>query len=198
MLAGAIGAASVLGGAFTSPLWAPVVDLGSAAVTAGIAAHAVHSFRGAGDRLSTRRMLRDAAKVALEQPDAPLAAHVIDVACRPRACDAKALRSAAMLVGRCVEMHARGIAVGLLTSWSSWCAPLREVSRVIDAAKLSRAATANAELVRTIHATALAQADGARVVKELPLVPFLSRVSDLASVPVPESFDDLEDMEEAA
>ena len=189
MLAGAIGAASVLGGAFTSPLWAPVVDLGSAAVTAGIAAHAVHSSRGDDDSASTRHVLRHAATVALKQPEAPLAAHVIDVACRARACDSKALRSAAMLVGRCFETHARGIAMGLA---ASWCAPLRQVSRVIDSAKVARAAMANAELVRTIHETALAQAARAHVVAELPLVPYFT------SVPVTESFDDLEDMEEAA
>jgi hypothetical protein len=192
VLAGAIGAASVLGGAFTSPLWAPVVDLGSAAVTAGIAAHAVHSSRDVergADGPSTRHVLRHAATAALGQPDAPLAAHVIDVACRARTCDSRALRSAAMLVGRCFETHARGIAMGLA---ASWCAPLRQVSRVIDSARVARAAMANAELVRAVHETALAQADSARVVAELPLVPWFT------SAAVPESFDDLEDMEEAA
>jgi hypothetical protein len=94
-----------------------------------------------------------------------------------------------MLVGRCFETHARGIAMGLA---ASWCAPLRQVSRVIDSAKVARAAMANAELVRTIHETALAQAARAHVVAELPLVPYFT------SVPVTESFDDLEDMEEAA
>ncbi len=189
MLAGAIGATSVLGGAFTSPLWAPVVDLGSAAVTAGIAAHAVHSSRGDDDGPSTRHVLRHAATVALKQPEAPLAAHVIDVACRARACDSKALRSTAMLVGRCFQTHARGIAMGLL---ASWCAPLRQVSRVIDSARVARAARANAELVRAIHETALAHAAQAALVAELPIVP------QFTSVGFPETFDDLEDMEEAA
>ncbi len=75
---------------------------------------------------------------------------------------------------------------------ASWCAPLRQVSRVIDSARVARAAMANAELVRAVHETALAQADSARVVAELPLVPWFT------SAAVPESFDDLEDMEEAA
>jgi hypothetical protein len=108
VLAGAIGGTSILGGAITSPLLAPVVDLASAAVTAGIAAHAVHSS-SQGSRGTTRHALRDAVRRSLEQGDAPLAAHVLDVACRVRAGDARALRSLAMLVGRAFDARLREV-----------------------------------------------------------------------------------------
>jgi hypothetical protein len=153
VLAGAIGGMSILGGAFTSPLWAPVVDLGSAAVTAGIAAHAVYSVRARGESVaSTRRALGRAASDATGAPDAPLAAHIVDAACRVRRCDGRALRSVAMLVGRCFEAHASGVALGLAASWFG---PARSVSRVRDLTRVAHAATANADLVRSLHEAVL-------------------------------------------
>jgi hypothetical protein len=109
VLAGAIDRASILGGAFTTPLLAPAVDLASAAVTAGIAAHAVHSSaRETG--ASPRGALRDAARRSIRRGDAPLAAHVIDFVCRACAGDGRALRSLATLVGRAFDAHLPEIA----------------------------------------------------------------------------------------
>jgi hypothetical protein len=182
VLAGAIGATSVLGGAFTSPLLSPVVDLGSAAVTAGIAAHAVVLARGDGDyagRESTRAALRRAASAALQSRDAPLAAHVLDAACRTRACDAKAARSVAMLVGRCFETHARGIVMGLL---GGWLAPVKHASRALDAAKVAQAATANAEFLRAVTEAVSSNA-GADARYELRWVPTFVVVTGTASEP---------------
>ncbi len=108
MLAGAIGSASILSGAITSPLLAPAVDLVSAAVTAGIAAHAVHSSaREIGEKPASA--LRDAVRRSIKQGDAPLAAHVLEVALRARAGDSRVLRSLAMLVGRAFDARLREV-----------------------------------------------------------------------------------------
>jgi hypothetical protein len=158
VLAGAIGSASILGGAFTSPLLAPVVDLASATLTAGVATHA--AFSSARERgVSARRVLRGAVRRSVDHPGAPLAAHVIEAATRARALDARALRSIAMLVGRAFDAHARGLAIGV---FAPWCTPLRRASRLMDTASAARAGLANAELVRAMGEEAAALEVSAR------------------------------------
>jgi hypothetical protein len=159
VLAGAIGGASILGGAFTSPLLAPAVDLASAALTAGVAAHAARAAART-HGVSARRVLRAAARRSFREGSAPLAAHAMEAAASSRS-GASRLRAVAILVGRAFEDHARGLAVGVL---ASWCGPLRRASRALDAASAARVAMASADLVRWVgeEAEALASERCAR------------------------------------
>jgi hypothetical protein len=145
-LAGAIGGGAVVCGAAAGPLWATVLDLASSFATAGIAAHAVEKMareRG----LSGKRILSRAARGAVRQKGAPLASYALDVLCRARVGDPHLLRATAMLVGRATTAHARGIALQL---FGSWCAPLRELTKLGAPLAAARAALENVELVRSM------------------------------------------------
>ena len=144
VLAGAVGGSAIAGGAATGPLLATAFDLAAAVATAGIAAHAVEvSARERG--VSSAGGVPRAARGAAKRSDAPLAAHAVDVICRARAGDVRALRSAAMLLGRVTSAHARGLAFQLLGSW--W-APLRDLTQLTAPLGAARAALENAGFVR--------------------------------------------------
>jgi hypothetical protein len=147
VLAAAVGGSAIACGAATGPLLATAFDLAAAAATAGIAAHAVElSARERG--VSSEGILRRAARVAVRRSDAPLAAHAIDVACRARSGDPRALRSAAILLGRATAAHARGLAFQL---FGSWCAPLRELTQLAAPFGAARAALESAAFVRAME-----------------------------------------------
>lgn len=182
-LAGAIGGSAVVCGAVAGPLWATVFDLGSALATAGIAVHAVEeTVRDRG--LPARPILSRAARELTRHPDAPLAAHALEVVCRVRSGDSRALRSAAILVGRATTAHARGLALQLL---GSWCAPLRKLTTLGAPLAAARAAMESAELVRAMR-------DAALVPEATPPVPVFAGWSQ----PRENDDSDLETLEEAA
>jgi hypothetical protein len=145
-LAGAIGGGAVVCGAAAGPLWATALDLASSFATAGIAAHAVE--KTARERgYCGQRILSRAARGAVRKKGAPLASYALDVLCRARLGDPRVLRAAAMLVGCATTAHARGIALQL---FGSWCAPLRELTKVGAPLAAARAALEQAELVRSM------------------------------------------------
>jgi hypothetical protein len=126
-LAALIAGASVVGASLAGPIGGPLVELGSATVTAGLAAHAVLQDECAhANSLGLRKAARDAVK----RPGAPLAAYAMDVACRVHAHDPRALRSTAMMIGRC----ASGRAASPLWAWVAdlW-APLRAARTAVGA-----------------------------------------------------------------
>jgi hypothetical protein len=146
-LAAAVGGGAVVCGALAGPLWATVLDLGSALATAGLAVHAVEeAAREQG--LPARPILSRTARELTRDPGAPLAAHALEVVYRARSGDSRVLRSAAMLVGRATTAHARGLALQLL---GSWCAPFRKLSTLGAPLAAARAAMESAELVRTMR-----------------------------------------------
>jgi hypothetical protein len=149
VLAGAIGGSAVAGGSVAGPLWATVFDLTSATATALVAVHAVNGTardRGVSPEVSTR-LLRRAARDAARVEGAPLAVHAIDLVCRARSGDTRALRSAANLVGRATTAHARGLVLQL---FGSWCAPLRELTQLAAPFAAARAALDGVELIRAM------------------------------------------------
>ena len=133
-LAACVAAGGVVGAAFAGPLGAPAVELVSAALTGAVAAHAL---RASGDaklvRRGVHRMMRD--------PRAPLAVHAVDLALRARRGDPRALRSAAMIVGRVASRHAASILAHVTLGWSD---PLRALG---TATRVARAALDGADLV---------------------------------------------------
>ena len=145
-LAGAISGSAVICGAAAGPLWATAFDLAAALATAGVAVRAVEeTARERG--LCARQVLSRASRTAADEKNAPLAAHAVEVVCRVRSGDPRALRSAAMLLGRATSAHARGLALQL---FGSWCAPLRELTKLAAPLAAARAAVEGAELVRTM------------------------------------------------
>jgi len=149
VLAGTIGGSAVAGGAIAGPLWATVFDLASATATALVATHAVNrTARDAGvSPEASTRLLRQAARDAARVEGAPLAVHAIELVCRARSGDSRALRSAAALVGRATTAHARGLVLQL---FGSWCAPLRELTQLAAPFTAARAALEGAELIRAM------------------------------------------------
>jgi hypothetical protein len=146
VLAGAVGGSAIACGAATGPLLAMTFDLAAAAATAGIAAHAVEATareRG----VSSAGILHRTARAAVKRSDAPLAAYAVDVACRARKRDARALRSAASLLGRAASGHARGIALQL---FGSWCSPLRDLTRLAAPFGVARGALEGATFVQAM------------------------------------------------
>jgi hypothetical protein len=143
-LAATIAAGGVVGAAFAGPLAAPAVELVSAALTGAVAAHALHAS-GEGDQLrrGVHRMTRDAR--------APLAAHALDLALRARRRDRRALRSAALIVGRVASAHARAVLAHVTLGWSD---PLRAIG---TAGSVARAALAGADLVHDLRRAAIAR-----------------------------------------
>ena len=150
LAAGAIGGSAIVLGAAAGPLWAAVFELASAAVTAGIAAHAIELVACDAD-VSSHGVLYRVARREAKRGGAPLAAQALDVACLARAGDARALRSAAMLIGRASSGNARGIALQLL---SAWCAPLREIARFAAPFGAARAALEGATFVSAMKQAA--------------------------------------------
>jgi hypothetical protein len=147
VLAGAIGGGAVVCGAVAGPLWATVLDLGSALATAGIAVHALEETARA-QGLPPRPILSRTARELTRDPEAPLAAHALEVVYRARSGDSRVLRAAAILVGRATTVHARGLALQLL---GSWCAPLRKLTTLGAPLAAARAAMDGAELVRAMR-----------------------------------------------
>jgi hypothetical protein len=143
VLAGAVGGSSIAYGAVSGPLLATALDVAAAAATAGIAAHAVGRTARA-NGISSAGILHRAARRAMKRGDAPLAAHAADVMCRTLAGDRRALRSAAILLGRATSAHARGLALQLV---GSWCSPLRELTELSALTCAPRAALENAAFV---------------------------------------------------
>jgi hypothetical protein len=143
VLAGAIGGSAIACGAASGPLLATLFDLAAAGATAGIAAHAVE-VSARERRVSSAGILHRTARVAVKRIDAPLAAHAVDVACRARKGDARALRAAAILLGRATAAHARGLALQLFGSWS---APLRDLSQLAAPLAVARAALGSSSFV---------------------------------------------------
>jgi hypothetical protein len=171
VLAGAVGGSSIACGAATGPLLATVFEVAAAAVTAGIAAHAVElSARERG--VSSAGVLHRAARRAIKRSGAPLAAHATDVMCRTLAGDRRALRSAAILLGRATSTHARGLALQLFGAWR----PLRELSQLGALMGAPRAAQAALE-----NAAFVSEMVGA--VRETSGVPAAITVSDRFAVP---------------
>src|SRR5205814_2682593 len=99
---------------------------------------AVHALEASGDaallRRGVHRMTRDAR--------APLAVHAVDFALRARRGDARALRSAAVIVGRCASDHAAAILAHVALGWSH---PLRALG-MGTVGSAARAALAGADL----------------------------------------------------
>lgn len=125
--ASAMAGACSVGASLAGPFWGPVVELGSAAVTAGVAAHAVETTARA---RGTSSRLRSAARDAVKRADAPLAAHALDIGCRVRAGDPRALRQTAVMLGACTT----GRAGSAVRQWLfGWWEPLR-AARVAVAA----------------------------------------------------------------
>ena len=110
-LAGAVGGAAIAGGAVAGPLWGTVFDLVSAAAAAAITARVVdRAARNAGAcPAASARLLHRAAREATRREGAPLAAHAVAVWYRARSGDSRALRSAAILVGRATAANACGL-----------------------------------------------------------------------------------------
>jgi hypothetical protein len=148
VFAGAVGASSIACGAATGPLLAIGLDIAAAAATAGIAGHAV-SARARARGVSPAGILHRAARRAVKRSDAPLAAHAVDVMCRARSGDRRALRAAAILLGRATSAHARGLALQLL---GSWCAPLRDLTQLGAPLGAARAAVESAAFVNEMVA----------------------------------------------
>ena len=118
-LAATIAAASVVGASLAGPIGTPFVELGSAALTGAIAAHAI------GDAKRVRR----AAHRAAMRADAPLAAHAIQLGLRAKKGEARALRSAATLVGRLASDHLGAIVANVTLGWSN---PLRALATTFE------------------------------------------------------------------
>ncbi|HEY2512931.1 MAG TPA: hypothetical protein VGI39_18820 [Polyangiaceae bacterium] len=135
-VAAAVGASASLAGAFVGPVWGLFLDVASQVVTAGVAAH------GAGASASAvHRVARRAAK----RRGAPAAAHALDAAYRARKGDGRALRSAAMLVGRCASTHGAAF-------WGSLAGVFGAgLSKLAAPLAASRAAAEHAALVREIR-----------------------------------------------
>jgi hypothetical protein len=150
--AAALCASAVVAGAAAGPLWATAFELASAAVTAGIAAHAIEDVARDADASAQNVLLRVARREA-KRPRAALAAQALDVACRVHTRDPRALRSAAMLLGQASSAHARGIAVALTTGW---CSPLRAMFGLGAPAAAARAARDGAAFVRSMRQAARA------------------------------------------
>jgi hypothetical protein len=148
-----VGAGAVLGGAMTGPLWATGLDIASALVTAGAAVHAAEAVsrdRGSsGGAVAVARAARELSR----DPDAPLAADAVEVVCRVRRADPRALRSLAVLVGKATTSHARGVVLQLL---GSWLAPMRAFTKATAPYVAARAAMDAADLVRTLADTVAA------------------------------------------
>jgi hypothetical protein len=126
--------AFMVGAGFSGPMLGPLVELGSAAVSGAIAAHAVGDEKRV--RRGVRRMLRSA--------DAPLAVHALDVALRARRRDPRVLRSVATLVGRCATQHGPSMLAHVTLGW---CRPFAALGL---AASALEAAQDGADLVRDL------------------------------------------------
>jgi hypothetical protein len=179
-LAGAVGGSAIACGAATGPLLAMTFDLAAAAATAGIAAHAVEATareRG----VSSAGILHRTARAAVKRSDAPLAAYAVDVACRARKGDARALRSAATLLGRAASGHARGIALQL---FGSWCAPLRDLTRLAAPFGVARGALDGAAFVQAMVSAVPPEVTP---VHPTPEWPFVGSFGGLSASEMPDS-----------
>ena len=146
VLAGAVGGSAIACGVATGPLLAAAFDVAAAALTAGIAAHAVEvSARERG--VPSAGVLRRAARTASQRCGAPLAAHAAELVERARSRDVRALRSAAILLGRATTAHARGLA---FQAFGSWSAPFRDLTQLVSPFRAARAALESAEFVRAM------------------------------------------------
>ncbi len=171
MLAGAVGGSAIACGAAVGPLLGTVFDVASAIATAAIAAHAVDACARERGVSSDGCFASGRARDASQARGAPLAAHAIDVACRARRGDTRALRSAAILLGRATSARAGGIAFQLL---ASWCGPVRGLARVAAPVEVVRAALESAAFVR-----AMAQAVPNPVVGTAAALPGLPALEDV-------------------
>jgi hypothetical protein len=149
-LAAALGGSAVVGGAVLGPVWGTALDVGSALLTAGVALHGAHRAAGMGAHLSGHRghrALEQAARRSAKGAGAHPAALAMDVLCRIRSRDGRAVRSAAILVGRCASSHADGFVAHVVTSF---CRGLRPLSTLRAGAEALRAAREHADVVRAM------------------------------------------------
>lgn len=135
-IAAAMGGCASLAGAFVGPVWGLALDVASQVVTAGVAAHAAGA-----SAVAVHRAARHVAK----RRGAPAAAHALDAMYRARKGDGRALRSAAMLVGRCASTHGSAF-------WGPFAGVLgASLSKLAAPLAASRAAAEHAALVREIR-----------------------------------------------
>jgi hypothetical protein len=160
-IAGAINGAAAFGESFAGPLFAPLVELGSAAITATVAVHAVHRVAGK-TRQPTFRILHRVARTAGRTHKSVLAAQALDLVCRVGARDRRALHVGAALLGRYAIAQVRGVFGHMLTAW---CPPLHGAGSVLVA---SRAALLGAHFLKTVEAAALAEVSAARRATRIP------------------------------
>ena len=148
-IAGAVNGAAVFGQSLAGPFLAPFVELGSAAITASVAAHAVHRVARETQQ-PTYRILGPIARSAQRTRGNVLAAHALDVACRASLRDRRAFGLGVQLLGRCVSGHVKSAFGHLL---SAWCPPLGGVGAVVVA---SKAAARGVHFVKTVEDAAAA------------------------------------------
>ena len=149
VLAGIIAGAADIAGGLLGPALSPLVELTGAAITAGLAAHAVHRVTRAGPRspLATFRVLTKVARVAERTHGRLLAAKALRFACSLRSLDASA-RTSRSILRHVVRARLVGLAGSIATSW---CPPLAGGARVFA---VSRSAFDAAHFLRTIETVA--------------------------------------------
>ncbi|GAC1543896.1 MAG: hypothetical protein NVS3B10_31720 [Polyangiales bacterium] len=142
------GAADVAGG-LVGPAFAPLVEVTGAAITAGLAAHAVHRIarRDPRARLRTFRVLARVALLTEKTHGRLLAKKALNFACSLRSIEASARASRSIL-----RPVARARLLGLAgTIATAWCPPLAGGARAVA---VSRSAFDAAHFLRAIEAVA--------------------------------------------
>ena len=145
-LAGAVAGAAVWGESVATPLFAPIVGLGSAALTAAIAAHAVRRItRSAPGGFHARTLSRVANKARESHRDL-LAAKALQLACGVQLRDSSAVTvTVSILAAQSVRDAVGHLAIG-------WCPPLAGGARALSA---SKAALRGATFLRAVEQAAL-------------------------------------------
>lgn len=148
-LAGIIGATTGLAEVIAGPALAPFVEISGAALTAALAAHAVHRIVRSEppSRERTYRVLAKVAPRASHRHGGALAAKALDLAC-----SAGAPSKSARVGGAIVKQMARRQVVGILGKvFTYWCPPLACGARIVA---ITRSVLEHALFIRTVECAA--------------------------------------------
>jgi hypothetical protein len=149
-LAGLIGATTGLAEVIAGPALAPFVEISGAALTAAVAAHAVHRIVRTGPlaRDRTYRVLSRVAPRASHRHGGILAAKALDLACSVGAPASKSARVGGTILRQMLRRQIVGALGKVLTCW---CPPLAGGARVFA---ISRSVLDSALFMRTVECAA--------------------------------------------
>lgn len=149
-LAGLIGATTGLAEVIAGPALAPFVEISGAALTAALAAHAVHRIvrNEPPSRERTYRVLAKVAPRASHRHGGILAAKALDLACSVGAPASKSARVGGSIVRQMVRRQVVGVLGKVFTYW---CPPLACGARLLA---ISRSVLDSALFIRTVECAA--------------------------------------------